>query len=319
MAPLTLQELQKAQAIVDGFAFGPMPALNPANLNTQDREGNPQVPSTSPAPYYPPAVPTPLLELSLYDMSSTLANNFVLLDKAFGEGSSINVNGSLVESPNLNKTTPAAPVGDTNVSFQIDDEGNISAFVATADVTAWSALTGDLRETQVIPFDGPTIGTPDSGISRIGAGSLAIGDGTSGDTSGSLTLSTIFVSTVDTFALSLTGTFTDSTGHVGTIGQVLESTVTGTQWITPVSSGFLYTVVSKTSNYLANSGDDVWCNGTFNVTLPSPTTITRVKVSNRGTGSITVVGIINGVSNLIIARQYSSAEFASDGTNWGVE
>ena len=79
MAPLTLQELQKAQAIVDGFAFGPMPALNPANLNTQDREGNPQVPSTSPAPYYPPAVPTPLLELSLYDMSSTLANNFVLL------------------------------------------------------------------------------------------------------------------------------------------------------------------------------------------------------------------------------------------------
>jgi hypothetical protein len=253
-------------------------------------------------------------------MSSTIAMNFWLLDRAFGNGSSIDVNGELVENPNLNSATPVAPAGYANVIFQVDSNGNITAYSPAAAFTeTWAGLTGDLTEHQVIPFDGPTVGTPDSGISRIGIDSLAIGDGATGDTSGALTLNTLFASTVDTVALSLTGALTDSTGNTGTLGQILESTVTGTKWIAASSSGFIYTVTDQTANYLAKSGDDVWCTGTFNVTLPSPTTITRVKVRNSGTGMITVIGTINGVSNLIIARQYSSAEFASDGTNWGIE
>ena len=40
--PLSLLELQKAQAEAEGFVNGPYPALNPANLNTQDSIGNPQ-------------------------------------------------------------------------------------------------------------------------------------------------------------------------------------------------------------------------------------------------------------------------------------
>lgn len=77
--PLNLAQLQKAQAEAEGFQNGPAPALNPANLYTQDSIGNPQVPSTSPTPYYPSAE-TPNLQLSTDDMSSTIANNFVILD-----------------------------------------------------------------------------------------------------------------------------------------------------------------------------------------------------------------------------------------------
>ena len=238
MVPLTLQELQRAQSIVDGFAFGPLPALNPANLNTQEQEGNPIGPGTTDVVKYPPAVPTPFLHLSTFDMSSTLAMDMWLIDRAYSLGSSIGVNGVLVQHPNLNNTTPAPPLGDTNIVFQADNNGNVSAYyVPGTSSSAWASLTGDLTETQVIPFDGPTVGTPDSGISRIGVGSLAIGDGTTGDTSGTLTLSTLMASTVDTITLSLIGNLLDSTGNPGTAGQVLESTVTGTLWTTVASVG----------------------------------------------------------------------------------
>jgi len=77
--PLSLLELQKAQAEAEGLVNGPYPALNPANLNTQDSIGNPQTPSVSPVPYYPSAE-TPNLQLSTDDMSAAIANNFVILD-----------------------------------------------------------------------------------------------------------------------------------------------------------------------------------------------------------------------------------------------
>jgi hypothetical protein len=51
----------------------------------------------------------------------------------------------------------------------------------------WAGLTGDLTETQVIPFDGPTVGTADSGISRLAPVSLAVGNGTTGSYSGTFT------------------------------------------------------------------------------------------------------------------------------------
>src|ERR1019366_4726577 len=77
--PLSLAELQKAQAEVDGFQQGPAPALNNANRSMQAALGNSQAASTTPAPYYP-SKETPNFALSTRDMSSELANNFVSID-----------------------------------------------------------------------------------------------------------------------------------------------------------------------------------------------------------------------------------------------
>ena len=87
MAPLTLAQLQKAQAEADGFAFGPEPALNPANLYTQATAGNPQPtpPAPTPVPYYPSSE-TPNLNLSTRDVAAEMANNLVILDTWFPSG-----------------------------------------------------------------------------------------------------------------------------------------------------------------------------------------------------------------------------------------
>lgn len=77
--PLSLVELQKAQAEVDGFQQGPAPALNNANRSMQAALGNSQAASTTPVPYYP-SKETPNFALSTRDMSSELANNFVSID-----------------------------------------------------------------------------------------------------------------------------------------------------------------------------------------------------------------------------------------------
>ena len=86
-------------------------------------------------PYYPGALYTPKLGLGLFGQDEVLADNFVILDAAFGSGSSINVNGTLVESPNLNNTLPTAPAGKTNVIWQVDINGNVSAYTSTAATT----------------------------------------------------------------------------------------------------------------------------------------------------------------------------------------
>lgn len=57
----------------------------------------------------------------------------------------------------------------------------------------WASLTGDLTISQVLPWDGPTPGTPDTGISRIGAATLAVGNGTAGDYSGVLKCTELIV------------------------------------------------------------------------------------------------------------------------------
>jgi hypothetical protein len=94
-------------------------------------------------------------------------------------------------------------------------------------------------------------------------------------------------------------------------------------WSVPAGSGgSSYTTVSKTANYTASNGDDVWCNGTFTVTLPTASTTTRVKISNQGTGAITVTpasGTIIGNSSMVLGTQFSSVELSSNGTNWTVE
>lgn len=109
-----------------------------------------------------------------------------------------------------------------------------------------------------------------------------------------------------------------------TTGQVLTATgATTANWQTGGGGGGSeYTVTSQTTTYTAASYDDVWCNGTFTVTSPSPTTGNRFKVSNQGTGAITVSpvsGLIMGNASMILDGQYNTVELSSDGTNWTVE
>jgi hypothetical protein len=47
-----------------------------------------------------------------------------------GAGSSVSVNGSPVSNPNLNGSTPSAPIGNTNVTFQVSGS-NVTAYVPT--------------------------------------------------------------------------------------------------------------------------------------------------------------------------------------------
>ena len=81
-----------------------------------------------------------------------------------------------------------------------------------------------------------------------------------------------------------------------------------------IQANALWNITDQTANYTANQYDDVWCTGSFTVTLP--TTATRVKVTNRGSGSITVTpasGTILGNASMVLGTKYSSVELACDG------
>jgi len=81
------------------------------------------------------------------------------------------------------------PVAEGGANYG-DTVGQIET--AAAALVHWSALLGDLTETQVIPFDGPTPGTPDTFISRVSPGIVAIGTiSTPGDYSGALSLNSL--------------------------------------------------------------------------------------------------------------------------------
>jgi len=105
--PLTLAELQKAQAESEGFANGPQPALNSANLYTQASAGNPQPtpPVATPVPYYPSSE-TPNLSLSTRDVAAEMANNLVILDTLFPTGGGLGVPIIQATAQVVNSLTP---------------------------------------------------------------------------------------------------------------------------------------------------------------------------------------------------------------------
>jgi hypothetical protein len=123
------------------------------------------------------------LGLSLWGADPVVIENFLTIDTAFvALTTNIDINGVAVPNPNF--------VNSASVTFSVVGS-NVHATAAGGGSGAWASLTGDLTETQVIPWDGSTPGTKDSGISRLGAASLAIGNGTAGDTSGQLNLTTL--------------------------------------------------------------------------------------------------------------------------------
>jgi hypothetical protein len=144
--------------------------------------------------------------MNLTGMDEVLAENFVIIDANMGGGgggSTVKVNGSTITNPNFNDTTPAAPAGGVNVLWQVSSD-SVSAYILNSSLApAWSSLTGTLSNGQVIPY-------ADAGISRLGAASLAIGNGTDGDFTGSLK--------ANTFTASLAGSADISLSHTGVSG-----------------------------------------------------------------------------------------------------
>lgn len=90
-----------------------------------------------------------------------------------------------------------------------------------------------------------------------------------------------------------------------------------------MSDGYLYPSTSVTATYSANVGDTViFANGTFTITLPSPS-VCKEKlfiVKNTGAGTITVAGItgnVDGAANTTQATMIAKS-YVSDGTNYWI-
>jgi hypothetical protein len=131
MAFMTNVELQKEQALSEGYSAGPLPQLNSVNINTQDALGNTivLVPPSLVPPYYPLSNETPNLNLSLTDMNSTTAENFCLIDDFIGS--------AVFTTPGNGGTIPFFIGGIQDHTFQICAK---PAGVSTANAIAYARL-----------------------------------------------------------------------------------------------------------------------------------------------------------------------------------
>lgn len=116
---------------------------------------------------------------------------------------------------NLNNTTPAAPAGSTNVSFQRDVSGNVSAYI-----TASAELTGDNIDLtgQVANISASNlVASPAAGLYRV---TVYIVQTVAATTSGTLPQVQITYKDNDSGAtLTVNATATVSTNTVGTLTQ----------------------------------------------------------------------------------------------------
>ena len=93
----------------------------------------------------------------------------------------------------LQTATIVDSLGSTGTVGQaLESTGTGVKWAAVSSTETWAALTGAMTATQVAPWYNAT-STIDSGISRLGAASLAIGNGTAGDYTGLLSLSGVSV------------------------------------------------------------------------------------------------------------------------------
>jgi hypothetical protein len=135
-------------------------------------------------------------------------------------------------------TAAANDIVITDGAGNVEDSGLlITALLKLSGGTMTGTLA--LESNLAIVWDNSSLGV-DTGLSRLGAGVLAVGDGIAGNASGTLELANIVLS----------GTFKDSTGSVGTSGQVLTATGTGTEWATGGGGGF--------SNPMTAEGDMIY-------------------------------------------------------------
>src|SRR5208282_3779591 len=206
---------------------------------------------------------------------------------------------------------------------------------AAAALVHWSSLLGNLTENQVIPFDGPTPGTADTGISRLAPDSLAIGNGTAGDFSGTLKVAVITNTTsIATPSIAINGgtAITRQSGTGSTVVMTASPTFTGTVGAAAITATGMVTAAevnapvvpnaigSGTSAYTAQLTDanqlvTMSAAGASTFTIPAHATViflvgTTLTVSQLGAGQITLTPVanvtINTASSLTTRAQYST-------------
>jgi hypothetical protein len=160
---------------------------------------------------------------------------------------------------------------------------NGTSNLADWEYPTWAALTGDLTEDQVIPWDGGTPGTPDTGLSRSFAAEVSVGAGTHGDISGTLSATNIYLQRTGEIA------WLNSSGRAGAldsgisrisagvlaVGNGTQGDVSGTLRATIVNAGTGYQVAGS-----ATSGNVLRGNGTNFVSA----TLAASDLSNGTTG-----------------------------------
>ena len=122
--------------------------------------------------------------------------------------------------------------------------------------------------------------------------------------------------------MSVTGSYSDSSGATGTSGQILTSTATGTQWRDPATAE----VVNRTTNYTLTADDNgkvFTFNSTSDITLTVPSGLPvgfNISIYQTNTGRVTVSGaggvtIFNRLSRFRTAGQHAGAGLVSTSTN----
>jgi hypothetical protein len=255
----------------------------------------------------------------------------------------VNITGTAV---NLSGT-PALPNGTTATTqitgdntTKIATDAFVHASIAALPAETWSGLTGNLTETQVVPFDGPTPGTADTWISRSAAGTVAIGaTSTPGDASGTLNLTNIGIAGKSTVTQEYGYTaFTSVNGSLGFLfyGTTIFEDGASVYGSFTLNSGALfapllvnpatltsdnYTAVAGDADQLVTLSDTVACTFTVptnaSVNFPIGTTLT---VSQLGMGQITLTPAsgavtINTPSSLTTRAQYSTVSMVQVALN----
>ena len=282
---------------------------------------------------YPNQRFTSRLGLALYGQEEVIAENFLLLDAAYGAGSSINVDGTLVESPNLSSTLPIAPIGDTLVTFQFDSNGNISAYVPTAIapilpvtkaaiahewLNSYTAGTGLFTATQPVVADlgdtpaantvlaGPTSGPAATATFR----ALVAADI---PTAANLPLWSNLQNAAGNLALANAG-YTTTFNQTSAVAWLWANTTVGTVGSTNASP-----LLELAANYWATGGAtgvDLWTVGIAALTagLNSPSTLTFTHTGSTGTAAVRVPLLDIGGTDAGISRLGAASLAIGNGT-----
>src|SRR5208337_3055019 len=170
---------------------------------------------------------------------------------------------------------------------------------------AWATLTGDLTSTQAIPFDGPSVGTPDTGLSRLGPGIVGFGTGAAASTAGGLVATTATITngiaTTATVA-NLTATTATITNEIATTATVANLTAT-----TATITNEIATTATVTTDHVTNSNIVTATITTGTVTTLYSTTAT---VSQ---GSLTISDVA-AHTELILANTTAATSTSTNGS-----